>query len=329
MNSEFRLLFCVSHKKSEASRFKMYDIWDFSAEDFSQHRSDVSGISVYLLIVFAWPSETRLFVWMVHLLVTSWFILSWILNSHGFCTCSCIKGTQEPSASQGFHFRSFIWQFFQLYLDQQKSHRRQGQTESHRFYLQQPVAALAPLFFADPVGEIPERSQFLSARELLREFGWETTRPRTIVFLLFGELETNFVEGWSRGWKVLFQKRSGIPNAHWDVFCDVPVAGHTWWWHGMLLMFSLRFFFDKASLGGYFQIKAPSGWKVSRDWSGIPRHLDIRFLPSLWRFFQVSARLAEVLIAHGSRTRPSWGLTLELFSFVLFNSFSTKKPKVK
>lgn len=24
----------VSHKKSEASRFKMYDIWDFSAEDF-------------------------------------------------------------------------------------------------------------------------------------------------------------------------------------------------------------------------------------------------------------------------------------------------------
>ena len=47
-----------------------------------------------------------------------------------------------------------------------------GQTESHRFYLQQPVAALAPLFFADPVGDIPERFEFLSARELLPgEFG--------------------------------------------------------------------------------------------------------------------------------------------------------------
>jgi len=137
-----------------------------------------------------------------------------------------------------------------------------------------------------------------------------------LCFCFFGELETNFVEGWSRGWKVLFQKRWGIPKVPRDLFCDVQVADHD----------------DDAmaSLDGYFQIKAPSGWKVSRDWSGIPRHLDIRFLPSLWRFLQVSARLAEVLIAHGSRTRPSWGLTLELFFLFCFvDSFSTKKPKVK
>ena len=43
------------------------------------------------------------------------------------------------------------------------------------------------------------------------------------MFLFFGELETNFVEGWSRGWKVLFQKRSGIPKVPRDFFCDVQV----------------------------------------------------------------------------------------------------------
>ena len=33
--SFFCFFLSVSHKKSEASRFEMYDIWDFSAEDFS------------------------------------------------------------------------------------------------------------------------------------------------------------------------------------------------------------------------------------------------------------------------------------------------------
>ena len=33
--SFFCFFLSVSHKKSEASRFEMYDTWDFSAEDFS------------------------------------------------------------------------------------------------------------------------------------------------------------------------------------------------------------------------------------------------------------------------------------------------------
>ena len=269
-------------------------------------------------------------VWTIHFFVTSWFILSWILDSHGFCTCSCIKGTQEPSASQGFHFRSFMSQcgnYSSCTWINRKTVEERGQTESHRFYLQQPVAALAPLFFADPVGEIPERFEFLSARELLPgEFGWETTRPRTIVFLIFRELEPNFVEGWSRGWKVLFQKRSGIPNAHgiysatcqWQAIHD---DGMGCYWCSLFGCFLTRSIFKSD---GYVQIKDPSGWKVSRDWSGIPRHLDIRFLPSLWRFLRVSDRLAEVLIAHGSRTRPSWGLTLEFFVLFCLIAFQQK-----
>ena len=47
------------------------------------------------------------------------------------------------------------------------------------------------------------------------------------------------------------------------------------------------------------------------------RHLDIGFLPASENseFLPVSERLAEVLIAHGSRTRPSWGLIRDFFLF--------------
>lgn len=159
----------------------------FRLKIFSQHRSDVSGISVYLLIVFAWPSETRLFVWMVHLLVTSWFILSWILDSHGFCTSSCIKGTQEPSASQGFHFRSFMWQFFQLYLDQQKNCCRKG---SNRVAQVLPTAAcgcISTSVFRWSSGGNPRKiwifvSQRVAARIWLRNH--ETTDHCVFVFLV-------------------------------------------------------------------------------------------------------------------------------------------------
>ena len=71
------------------------------------------------------------------------------------------------------HFRSFMsWHFFPVLFGRLTKNchdfwRRKGQTEPRRFYLQQPVVALAPLFFADPVGEFPERPELLSVREFL------------------------------------------------------------------------------------------------------------------------------------------------------------------
>lgn len=179
------------------------------------------------------PRHVYLFEWSIY----SWrvglfWVGFWILMDFALVLVS--KEPRNPVPLKDFIFAASCGNFSSYIWINRKTVAEKGQTESHRFYLQQPVAALAPLFFADPVGEIPERFEFLSARELLREFGWETTRPRTIVFLFFWWVGNEFrwrLEPWLESF---VPKEVGDPKSPTG-FILRRASGRPWWWcHGQL-----------------------------------------------------------------------------------------------